>query len=529
MRHDDLEGLRVTGKVGTWERDVETGVMRWNGAIVDILGIPGAEPSLAAMLDRVVPEDRERVEAALEGTFAQRSTHDRIDYRCRLPDGREVEIRNEWSLEADASGRPVIHGVLLDVTHRLRTKAELRRQAELLELLYDVAACANEAETVLQVLDVSLERICSFGGFSVGHVLLASDGDPRELIPSGVSYSVDYLRHEPLLELLRATRLSFGAGAAGEVGRMAEPTWSANLRGRFPGPIAAAAARAGLRAAFELPVLVGDETVAVIACFGAEPRPPDQLLIQAMVHVAAQIGRVFERKQVERMKDEFVSVVSHELRTPITSIQGAIGLLESGVLGALSSEALEMARIAREGCGRLLRLVNELLDIQKLESGAPALFPAPMPLGPVLERAVAASRPHAAALGIRLDLDDAAPDTIVCADADRISQVVQNLLSNALKYSPPGERIRVLATRTAGGVRVSVEDRGPGVAEEFRRRLFRKFSQADASDARQKAGTGLGLAICKAIIDKLGGTIGHEPILGGGARFYFELRELPAA
>jgi signal transduction histidine kinase len=142
---------------------------------------------------------------------------------------------------------------------------------------------------------------------------------------------------------------------------------------------------------------------------------------------------------------------------------------------------------------------------------------------------VAASRPHATALGIRLDLDDAAPDATVCADADRISQVVQNLLSNALKYSPPGERIRVLATRTAAGVRVSVEDRGPGVPEEFRRRLFQKFSQADASDARQKGGTGLGLAICKAIIDKLGGTIGHEPVLGGGARFYFELRELPSA
>jgi signal transduction histidine kinase len=229
------------------------------------------------------------------------------------------------------------------------------------------------------------------------------------------------------------------------------------------------------------------------------------------------------------MKDEFVSVVSHELRTPLTSIQGAIGLLESGVLGALSGEAQEMARIARDGCGRLLRLVNELLDIQKLESGAPTIFPEPLALGPVLQRAVAASRPHAAALGIRLDLDDAAPGALVCADSDRLSQVVSNLLSNAVKYTPEGERVRVTATRIYPNLRVAVEDRGPGVPDEFRRRLFQKFSQADASDARQKGGTGLGLAICKVIVEKLGGTIGHEPLLGGGARFYFELRELPPA
>jgi signal transduction histidine kinase len=106
--------------------------------------------------------------------------------------------------------------------------------------------------------------------------------------------------------------------------------------------------------------------------------------------------------------------------------------------------------------------------------------------------------------------------------------VLANLLSNAVKYTPPGERVRVAATLAGGDVRVAVEDRGPGVPEEFRPSLFQKFSQADASDARQKAGTGLGLAICKVIVEKLGGTIGHEPVPSGGARFYFELPELRA-
>jgi signal transduction histidine kinase len=238
---------------------------------------------------------------------------------------------------------------------------------------------------------------------------------------------------------------------------------------------------------------------------------------------------ISERKKVERMKDEFVSVVSHELRTPLTSMQGAIGLLENGVLGPLSEEALEMARIARDGCGRLLRLVNELLDVQKLDFGTPTLHPQPLPLAPILEAAVAASRPYAAALGIRLDLADGVPGAVVLADSDRLSQVVTNLLSNAIKYTPEGERVLVSATRatpSSSHVRVSVDDRGPGVPEEFQASLFQKFSQADASDARQKAGTGLGLAICKVIVEKLGGTIDYEPLPEGGARFYFELPEL---
>ena len=139
---------------------------------------------------------------------------------------------------------------------------------------------------------------------------------------------------------------------------------------------------------------------------------------------------------------------------------------------------------------------------------------------------VAASRPHAAALGIPIDLHDLASGARVVADKDRLAQVVSNLLSNAVKYTPQGERVLVRATRGRTHVRVAVEDHGPGVPEEFRRSLFQKFSQADTSDARQKGGTGLGLAICKMIVERLDGTIAHEPLEGGGARFYFELPEI---
>jgi PAS domain S-box-containing protein len=592
LRRDEIEdgGLHFTGKLGFWEADPSTGSLEWSGDVEDILGLPRGrtQPSIAKMLDLVVPEEREAMKAALQSSIDNRFQHHHIEVRCQRPDGRELVVRNEWRMEADEAGKPVLRGVIEDVTHRRRAKAALRRRTALLELLYAVAACANEAESPEQALQVSLERICAFGGWPVGYVLSLSDGEPRELCPTGLWHTWDELRFSALRAAVgrirypvriggdppsqagpqagprsqagpqaspRAPATGVGAGTLGSLALRGKPVWSTDLRGHGPLPAVEAAVAAGLRAAFDLPVLVGAETVAVIECFSEDDRPPDQDLMEAMPHVAAQLGRVFERKKVERMKDEFVSVVSHELRTPLTSIQGAIGLLENGVLGPLSGEALEMARIASEGCARLLRLVNELLDIQKLEVGSPSFHSEPLRLGPIVEEAVTASRPYAASLGIRIEIEDRAPGAVVLADGDRLTQVVSNLLSNAIKYTPVGERVLITARRVSGQeqgptsgdtrgydggsapkpppppqaslIRVAVEDRGPGVPEAFRRRLFRKFSQADASDARQKAGTGLGLAICKVIVEKLGGTIAHEHVAGGGARFYFELPELP--
>ena len=534
MRNKDLEndGLGFTGRLGFWEQDLQTGAVQWTGDVDDILGLPrgSARPSLHGMLDLIVPEQRHEVSEALERSILSHREHYHVEYQCHRPDGRLVSVRNEWSVESDKQGRPaVLRGIILDVTHRTRAKALLRRQEELWELLYAVAACANEGKTPEQALHTSLERICSFGGWPVGHVLLVSDGEARELVPTGVWYARDPDRYQALRATVERDRygVGVGVGAPGRAMRDGKALWVDLRHSRLP--TAQVALDLGLRAALDLPVLVGSETVAVIECFSEDGLALAPDLMQEMSHVAAQLGRVFERKKVDRLKDEFVAVVSHELRTPLTSIQGAIGLLESGVLGPLSGEALEMARIARDGCGRLLRLVNELLDIQKLTSSSPSLHREALALGPVLESAVAASRPYAAALGIRLQLDDQAPLSRVVADGDRLSQVVSNLLSNAVKYTPAGERVLVRATRGRTHVRVAVEDRGPGVPEDFRARLFQKFSQADASDARQKGGTGLGLAICKMIVERLDGTIAHEPMEGGGACFYFELPEIRTA
>jgi PAS domain S-box-containing protein len=233
---------------------------------------------------------------------------------------------------------------------------------------------------------------------------------------------------------------------------------------------------------------------------------------------------ITERKKVERLKNEFVSTVSHELRTPLTSIRGSLGLLRGGVAGTLPAEAERLIEIAFKNSERLVRLINDILDIEKIESGALAFDRRPLDLAHLVENAVEALGGFAAELGVRLVVAPSVRPAIVLADHDRLMQVMANLLSNAAKFSPPGGEVVVDVTAVLGGFRVAVRDHGPGIPEDFRDRVFERFAQADASDRRQKGGTGLGLSICKAIVERHGGTIGFESS-SCGTTFWFELAD----
>jgi PAS domain S-box-containing protein len=215
------------------------------------------------------------------------------------------------------------------------------------------------------------------------------------------------------------------------------------------------------------------------------------------LHYVAIVRDSTERKQVEQMKSEFVSTVSHELRTPLTSIAGSLGLLGSGVAGELPAKAARLIDIARSNSERLVRLINDILDIEKIESGKIEFKSAPVPLRPLLEQALLSNRPFADSFEVALELEEVPETAVVIADADRLNQVITNLVSNAVKYSPSGGTVAVSATRLDRRYRVCVSDRGAGIPEEFRPRLFSKFAQADSSDTRQKGGTGLGLSIVR--------------------------------
>jgi signal transduction histidine kinase len=228
-------------------------------------------------------------------------------------------------------------------------------------------------------------------------------------------------------------------------------------------------------------------------------------------------------KHLDRVKSEFVSTVSHELRTPLTAIRGSLGLLEGGGVTNLPPKALNLLRIARNNCDRLVRLLNDMLDLDKIEAGKLALRAVPLEPAEVVGAALDELRPMADQRAIAL-VEDLSPVSPVTGDRDRLIQVLTNLVSNAIKFSPAAATVTVSITAVEHGVRFAVHNPGPGIAPHDMPRLFGRFQQLDGSDRRRHGGTGLGLAIAKAIIEQHEGTIGVESDPDAGTTFWFVLR-----
>lgn len=245
---------------------------------------------------------------------------------------------------------------------------------------------------------------------------------------------------------------------------------------------------------------------------------------------------VTDRQQIERMKDEFVSVVSHELRTPLTSIHGSLGMLASGLLSAESDRGKRLLQIAADSTDRLVRLINDILDIERIESGKVTMAKQPCNAADLIREAVEVMQPMADKAGVILS---AFPmNAQLWADPDRILQTLTNLLSNAIKFSPRGATVWLSAkVRTEGRglteildgnhspaeVLITVRDQGRGIPADKLNTIFERFQQVDASDSRNHDGTGLGLAICRSITQQHNGRIWVDSTLGKGSTFYFTL------
>ncbi len=235
---------------------------------------------------------------------------------------------------------------------------------------------------------------------------------------------------------------------------------------------------------------------------------------------------ITEKQKIEKLKNEFVSTVSHELRTPLTSIRGSLGLIAGGVAGVLTDHGKALLDIAIRNSDRLGRLINDILDIEKIESGKMDYVFKELDLRALLEQAIEANRSYGEPLGVDFHLGAVPEGARIWADEDRLMQVLANLLSNATKYSPRGESVLLWAERRDSYLRVSVRDRGAGIPDEFKGRIFQRFAQADSSDTKQKGGTGLGLAVSKAIVEGHHGHMNFEKAEGGGTVFYFEIPAL---
>ncbi len=230
---------------------------------------------------------------------------------------------------------------------------------------------------------------------------------------------------------------------------------------------------------------------------------------------------VTKSREVERTKREFTSIVSHELRTPLTSIRGSLGLLESGALGELSAKAQRMVEIAVRNTDRLVRLINDILDIEHIHSGEITMRRVWLDARELIEQSVEAVAALATDAGVTLVVDAEPAD--VCADPDRIIQTLTNLIGNAVKFSPRDSRVRLSCVERHDDVMFEVRDEGPGIAAGDLEAIFERFHQIDATDSRQKSGTGLGLAICRSIVQQHGGRIWAQSELGHGSTFRFTL------
>ncbi|HMD32839.1 MAG TPA: ATP-binding protein [Candidatus Acidoferrales bacterium] len=238
------------------------------------------------------------------------------------------------------------------------------------------------------------------------------------------------------------------------------------------------------------------------------------------IATSLDLGR---EREIERMKAEFLSTISHELRTPLTSIKGSLGLVLGGAAGTFSADARELLDIARSNTDRLVRVINQILDMMLLERGQALIRPVPMPLGPSGERALRAVAAAAQASGVEVHMQIPPDLPNVLGDSRRVEQVLVNLLANAIKYSARGREVMVSAVVEGDAAHVSVKDSGCGMSAEFLERLFTKFEHAQSSLTREKQGMGLGLATCRHIVQAHGGRIWAETKEGTGSTFHFTL------
>jgi PAS domain S-box-containing protein len=236
---------------------------------------------------------------------------------------------------------------------------------------------------------------------------------------------------------------------------------------------------------------------------------------------------ISQRYALDRLKDEFISTVSHELRTPLTAIRGALGLLSHGTLVELNEKAANLLRIAHSNSERLLRLINDILDLERMQSGRERLVFRKVQLAQIVRQAMECIAPVADAAGVRLIQDTTQVE--IAADSDRLIQVLTNLLSNAVKFSPRNSTVSILMRPDLNGVTLSVVDPGRGIPADKLETIFGRFQQVDASDARQKGGTGLGLAICRTIVHQHSGRIWAErnPVRGSSFRVFLPYKPVP--
>jgi len=457
--------------LGFWTFDVATNALHWDESTFRLYGISASEGEQPDVLraTRAHLEDRARIEQGAGDTVNSGRDYD-TEFRVVHPNGVIRHLKAAARITRDAKGRAIrMLGVTFDITERKHADEQFRLAIE-------------AAPTGMLLMDFS------------GSIVL-------------VNAQIEKLFGYPRSELLgRPIEILVPERFLGNI-----PDFR---KGLFSAPAARAGDLYGLRKdGSEVPIEIG----------------LNPLRTSEGEFVLSSILDVSHRLEIDRIRNEFVSTVSHELRTPLTSIRGSLGLLQSGAMGALPENAAAMVAIAYKNSGRLVRIINDILDIGSIEAGKLTLEMSIVPLAELLQQSVEGNAGLAEKCGVRFVLEPVSAGDRVMADPDRLMQVVANLLSNAAKFSLPGAEVRIRVRPGSTTMRVEVEDSGSGVPEAFKAHIFEKFAQADASATRRFEGTGLGLSIARKLMEAMGGSIGFDSIVDQGSVFYIELPRMDAA
>ena len=475
--------------IGVWDWDVVTNKLYWDANMYQLYGVPlSVQPDYSTWRSAVHPEDLATTEASLLDTLANKS-HGAREFRIVGRNGEVKYIQSSELVVLDSKGLATnVIGVNIDVTERKLTADAMQRISTLQHAILESAnfsIISTDISGTIRVFNECAQRMLGYREHEmVNKVTPALIHDADEVVTRA-----HVLSRELGYEVAPGFE-SFVAKA--RLGKADENEWT-YIR------------KDGTR----FPVLLS--VTALHNSFGE---------IDGFLGVAYDVS---ERKRLERMQREFVSIVSHELRTPLTAIRGALGLVSAEAVGSLPPRAKDMTIIALNNCDRLVRLINDILDIEKIESGKMDFDMRPVEMSELIRETVEATKSYGQKYDVFIVTSRNLPQLEVIGDKDRLIQVLTNLISNACKFSPAKGTVRVTLTVRDEFVQIAVEDKGRGIPESFQDQMFEKFCQADSSDTREKGGTGLGLNISRAIVDKHGGKIGFESHEGQGTRFWIML------
>ncbi|HXQ69259.1 MAG TPA: PAS domain S-box protein, partial [Pyrinomonadaceae bacterium] len=483
-------------------------ILRANQAELDMLGYTREQYVSRNIAD--FHYDREVIEDILERLRAGEVLRD-YEARLRCKDGSAKTVRIDSSAYFEDGKFVHSRGFTRDITERRRIEHRLALQ-------YAITRIVSRSIDFVEGTHEILETVCEGLGWQVG-VLWSVDHQEKVLrcVDIWHTTAMDATEFE---RACVTTTFVKGLGLPGRIWESGKPVWIPNLRKDRNFPRAAFAERSGLRAGFGFPILLGNEVLGVIEFFSQEIRQPDRELLETIGSVGSQIGQFQERKHAEeklahllvrersaradaekanRLKDEFLATLSHELRTPLNAVIGWSRMLKSGRLDQES--ATHAIDVIERNAWAQKQIIEDILDVSRVITGKLQLHLGPVDLVAVVNAALDAVRPAFDAKEIKVETHYREGLKVVAGDADRLQQVVWNLLSNASKFTPARGSVGISVTQDGTYAEIQISDTGPGIEPEFLPHVFERFRQADGSTTRLHGGLGLGLAIVRHLVE----------------------------